>query len=57
MLCRHKGKAGVDCGLREDTAGALCGGSCTRRHVGVPAGRSTQETSFLHDIYLDAEDL
>ena len=39
MLCCHRGQAGVDGGLREDAAEAVCGGGCTKQHVGVRAGQ------------------
>ena len=29
MLCGHRGQAGVEGGLWEDTAEAVCGGGCT----------------------------
>ena len=38
MLCRHRGQAGLDGDLREDTAAAVCSGGHTGQYVGVSAG-------------------
>ena len=38
MLCRHRGQAGLDGDLWEDTAAAVCSEGHTRQYVGVSAG-------------------
>ena len=38
VLCRHRGQAGLDGDLREDTPAAVCGRGHTGQHVAVPVG-------------------